>query len=423
MTICAIIPRFFNRKKCDKTASCFNTFKRIIPGIGKTVRLPLRNKNPGPLYSSRAKPYNRNMKTVFLLLTACLITTGLCAANLTIEVLNPPADGSTTVLLFNSPDRFGDLRNPVCSARFAPGEALVLPDVPPGDYAVAVYHDENGNGELDKNFIGIPREPVGFANTYSPKGPPSYRRAAITVTGDPQSIPVSLSRPLGERGRIGAGLGLIISSSPYRDADGGTLLPIPAITYTGERLQIFGPQARFGLLSTGPIKLSAVARFRPGAYEEDDSPALIGMGDRDATLMAGAALKADLPSGLNTSLTVAHDLLDRIGGTEASFALNRSFQAGNVRLTPSASLNWTAASLANHDYGVPSANAAPARPAHDTGDVITFETGCSALAELGENWWIAASLGIELLPDDVTDSPIVSKSLLFKSFLAINYVF
>lgn len=34
----------------------------------------------------------------------------------------------------------------------------------PGKYAVAVYHDENGNRKLDRNFTGIPREEYGFSN-------------------------------------------------------------------------------------------------------------------------------------------------------------------------------------------------------------------------------------------------------------------
>ena len=37
-------------------------------------------------------------------------------------------------------------------------------DIPPGTYAMAVVHDENMNGKLDTNFLGIPREGYGFSN-------------------------------------------------------------------------------------------------------------------------------------------------------------------------------------------------------------------------------------------------------------------
>jgi uncharacterized protein (DUF2141 family) len=49
----------------------------------------------------------------------------------------------------------------------APGErqaTVVWEHLPPGDYGVAVIHDENRNAKLDRNFIGIPREGFGFAN-------------------------------------------------------------------------------------------------------------------------------------------------------------------------------------------------------------------------------------------------------------------
>lgn len=43
-------------------------------------------------------------------------------------------------------------------------------NVEPGTYALAVVHDENSNGKLDKNFVGVPTEGYGVSNnkTYSP---------------------------------------------------------------------------------------------------------------------------------------------------------------------------------------------------------------------------------------------------------------
>ncbi|MBI2367370.1 MAG: DUF2141 domain-containing protein [Deltaproteobacteria bacterium] len=39
-----------------------------------------------------------------------------------------------------------------------------LNDVSYGDYGVAVFHDENSNGKMDKNLLGMPLEPYGFSN-------------------------------------------------------------------------------------------------------------------------------------------------------------------------------------------------------------------------------------------------------------------
>ena len=40
--------------------------------------------------------------------------------------------------------------------------------VEPGEYAIAVYHDQNGNGKMDTRMFGIPKEPYGFSNDFRP---------------------------------------------------------------------------------------------------------------------------------------------------------------------------------------------------------------------------------------------------------------
>lgn len=51
--------------------------------------------------------------------------------------------------------------------------------VPYGKYAITVYQDLNVNGETDMNFLGIPKEPVGFGNNYKPFGEPKFESALI----------------------------------------------------------------------------------------------------------------------------------------------------------------------------------------------------------------------------------------------------
>ena len=52
-------------------------------------------------------------------------------------------------------------------------------EVPYGNYAVTVYQDKNKNGEADMNFLGIPKELVGFGNNYKPFGEPRFKSASI----------------------------------------------------------------------------------------------------------------------------------------------------------------------------------------------------------------------------------------------------
>jgi len=50
--------------------------------------------------------------------------------------------------------------------------SISLPRLARGEYAIAVFHDSNSNGELD-TFAGIPREGYGFSNNpgFRPRAP------------------------------------------------------------------------------------------------------------------------------------------------------------------------------------------------------------------------------------------------------------
>ncbi|MEE9384579.1 MAG: DUF2141 domain-containing protein [Nannocystaceae bacterium] len=53
-------------------------------------------------------------------------------------------------------------------------------NVPAGTYALAVFHDENSNGSLDKNMLGIPKEDFAFSNNARGMlGPPTFKKASF----------------------------------------------------------------------------------------------------------------------------------------------------------------------------------------------------------------------------------------------------
>lgn len=62
--------------------------------------------------------------------------------------------------------------------------ACVFRDVPPGTYAIAAIHDENRNGDLDRNWLGIPAEGYGFSeNASASLGAPSFQVASFAFDG------------------------------------------------------------------------------------------------------------------------------------------------------------------------------------------------------------------------------------------------
>ncbi|WP_323845967.1 MipA/OmpV family protein [Microbulbifer magnicolonia] len=365
------------------------------------------------------------LTTALLLIFLCRFSTA-AAEEITVRVHNLPPEGSLVLQVYDDADTFGDFRNPAREVRYAiqPGESYVISDVPTGMVAVLAYLDENDNRALDKNFIGIPRESLGLSNNYQPKGPPSFQRAAISVEpGKPNNVDIHLYEVLGEDGQWGVGLGVIGRSSPYVGSDTTVTQVIPAITYFGERLQWVGPALRYGILGTDGLRLALTASYRLGAYEEDDSEILEGLGDRDATLMGGLGLIYEGPGGTEFELQYEHDLLDRIGGGTAKASVSRGFQFGTLRLVPELGVNWLSSDLADYDFGVPQSDAIPGRPAYSVGSSYTVEAGVGGLLELSENWRAVLSVAVENLDSEITDSPIVDDDYVFKGFAAITYSF
>ena len=97
------------------------------------------------------------------------------------------AAGNVYVSVYDSDDSWlGDdtvLTQKVVIADALQGEVVVTElQLAPGEYAISVFYDSNDNGELDTNFIGIPKEPVALSNNARPSfGPPKYKDAVFTV--------------------------------------------------------------------------------------------------------------------------------------------------------------------------------------------------------------------------------------------------
>jgi uncharacterized protein (DUF2141 family) len=70
---------------------------------------------------------------------------------------------------------------------------VTFPNLQAGNYAVAVFHDANNDGILNRNWLGIPTEGFGFSqNPNILKGIPKFADSAITVTESHTNIEVQL---------------------------------------------------------------------------------------------------------------------------------------------------------------------------------------------------------------------------------------
>ncbi len=106
-----------------------------------------------------------------------------------------PGEGNLRVAVFDEAhrDEFPDGEHLFGVEVPAKGEQMTIkiPDLDQGEYAVAIIQDLNKNGVLDKNFLGIPKEPYGFSGKWK-SGGASYDKALFNTDEVGFSISIKL---------------------------------------------------------------------------------------------------------------------------------------------------------------------------------------------------------------------------------------
>lgn len=120
----------------------------------------------------------------------------MCSANaLILKLNNLKSDkGSIAVAVFKSGEDFPNNPKDAVFKSFTKTANFPLTiNVPKGEYAISIFHDENENKKLDTNFVGMPKEAFGFSNdVMGLMGPPSFDEAKFNVYDDKSIISIKL---------------------------------------------------------------------------------------------------------------------------------------------------------------------------------------------------------------------------------------
>jgi uncharacterized protein (DUF2141 family) len=103
--------------------------------------------------------------------------------------------GQVKIAVFNSSEKWLGEQPAYSSTINVDGQSVTLKlnEVPSGDYGIAVFHDENKNGKMDKNVLGIPMEAYGFSNNMRVTfGPPSWEKSKFVVKGPATEVSIEV---------------------------------------------------------------------------------------------------------------------------------------------------------------------------------------------------------------------------------------
>jgi len=106
------------------------------------------------------------------------------------------AQGDLRLGIFTNATSYDAENNPEFPKVFAADKtgtvSVQVKDLPFGKYGIALMHDWNSNGEMDFNFVGLPKEPYGFSKKKSRFSKPSFEQVQFEFSADNQSIKIEL---------------------------------------------------------------------------------------------------------------------------------------------------------------------------------------------------------------------------------------
>ena len=127
-----------------------------------------------------------NKLTITTLFAFMTTTISVSAADLTVNVDDiSKHEGNIYVVLFDSANAYNGKGKPIKRSRIEVtknSHSVVFKETEAGTYAIKLFHDENGNGKLDTNLVGIPSEGYGFSNNAGAFGPATFEDASFAVT-------------------------------------------------------------------------------------------------------------------------------------------------------------------------------------------------------------------------------------------------
>ena len=138
----------------------------------------------------------RHIFKLIAFVAATLVGLPSRAGELTVTLHDVRAQGGhLNIALVASAEAWDGKATPVQAQQAPPrGERAVFHfrDLAPGRYAVMVRHDENDNGKLDTNLVGMPVEGYGFSNNPRVLRKPTWDEAAFDLGAADAAIDVTL---------------------------------------------------------------------------------------------------------------------------------------------------------------------------------------------------------------------------------------
>ncbi|MCI5150083.1 MAG: MipA/OmpV family protein, partial [Candidatus Electrothrix sp. MAN1_4] len=220
---------------------------------------------------------------------------------------------------------------------------------------------------------------------------------------------------------LSLGGGIVCSTNLYQGAS-NTSIPIPLLMFSGEQFFIRGTGGGMHISQKSPFSIDLLAKYRFDAYETGDSAELVGIKERKGTVEAGikASLRLD---PVILSAQVLTDILDEHRGQIINLRVMKPFRWRMIFLAPYLGASLLSDDFSTYYYGVDNTEALAGYSPYELDWTINAQAGLTCRVGLSQNIMLNTALGLEILDQDIADSPIVDQDTQFFGMLGIAYGF
>lgn len=223
---------------------------------------------------------------------------------------------------------------------------------------------------------------------------------------------------------ISVGAGGAFSSSPYKRHD-DSMLPVPLITYEGERFYVRGASAGIHVWKEGQQTVSLGAsyswlHFNPG---DTSDPRLRRLDKRYSTVMADLSYTLATQWGVGR-VKLSRDILGHSDAFTGDASYRYPFHIGELTLSPGAGVQWASEKQADYYFGVSTGEARKSGlDRYDPNDSFSPYLMLDARYRLSPQWSVMAGGQVLFLSDEIKNSPMVDTDHTTSVMVGMQYSF
>lgn len=205
---------------------------------------------------------------------------------------------------------------------------------------------------------------------------------------------------------------VFVGQSPYRSYE-TQVMPLPILTYEGDRFFIGGSGAGVYAYKTETDRLGIGVQYDPWNFDPSDSSdwAMKQLDKRRSSLMAGISYRHDDADWGSVGIKLMGDVLGRSHGFVGDIAYQYPIQIDQFRIVPGIGMEWHSKKYNEYYFGVTEKESNRSGLArHSPGGGVSPYLSLNASYSFDEDWSVFVSGSAHLLSETAKDSPMTDQS-------------